>query len=146
MLEVTRDIWDFPCDWLCITTNGIIDSKGKAAMGRGIAHQAKQKYPGIEDVLAKKLKENGNIVFCLGEYDRKKIFSFPTKNHWRDKSDPNLIIKSAKELAATWKEADYSAIVALPRPGCMNGGLLWEDVSKLIAPILDTDFFIILNR
>lgn len=47
--ETEQDIWQFKDDekkvfWLCITTNGILNSRGQAIMGKGLS--AKQKIPG----------------------------------------------------------------------------------------------------
>ena len=46
MKEVTGNIWDYPADIVCITTNGSTTRNGSAVMGKGIALQAKERYPG----------------------------------------------------------------------------------------------------
>ena len=97
MLEVTGNIWSYlgKADVICVTTNGIIRTDGTAVMGRGIALQAKQKFPDIEKLLASQLKTYGNTPAflmngCISP-NITQIWSFPTKNHWRDPSDLSLI-------------------------------------------------------
>ena len=146
MIEKTGNIWDEPCDWICVTTNGMLRSDGKAVMGAGIALQAKKKYKGIDVTLAKKLKERGNVVSLIAKDGKKLILSFPTKHHWKDKYDMDLIRKSALQLKFYFNEAKIKPIVAIPRPGCRNGGLLWENVRKVLAPILVEDNFIVMDN
>jgi hypothetical protein len=136
--EQKIDIWNFAKEnyWLCITTNGILDSKGKAIMGKGLALSAKQKIRGIEITLGKLIKEKGNHVFEIGEYKKSKILSFPTKYHWRNKSDIKLIEQSCQELLKLYLEKERenkSITVVLTKVGCLNGGLNYE---KEVRPIL----------
>lgn len=148
-------------DWACITTNGEIRRDGKAVMGRGIAEQAKTRWPGIDTVLANGIRKSGNVPNFLGYVDKHLrwaytwpppneskqtlLWSFPTKHQWRDKSDLDLIIQSARALVQ--EAADFDDIeIALPRPGCSNGGLNWVYVHKYLARHLDNRFTIITNE
>lgn len=146
MIEMVGDIWDQDCDWLCITTNGDIKKNGRSVMGRGIALQACQKYPNIDLILARKIKERGNVVSSLVKDGKKIIIAFPTKYHWRDKSDINLIAQSAEQLRGYFFNQKTKPLVMLPKPGCSNGGLDWDDVKEKISEILDDDRFIIIDR
>ena len=103
------------------------------------------------------------------------VFSFPTKHHWRDQSDITLIQQSAKDLVrlvglladqdhvnwvneaqernktVAWRmgrtlQVEVLQKIILPRPGCGLGQLRWEDVKKVIEPILDDRFYIITPR
>jgi len=143
MIETTGNIWDQKCDWLCITTNCVINKAGRCVMGKGTALQAKQRCPDIDLILAQKIKEKGNIVHCLLKYEDKWIISFPTKNDWRNPSDLDLIKSSAKQLKQHYNVQTKKPIVMLPRPGCSNGQLEWEEVKEVIAPILVEDDFVI---
>ena len=51
MKEVKGDIWKSDCDIIAITTNGVVKKNGELVMGRGIASQAKQRYPDIPKIL-----------------------------------------------------------------------------------------------
>jgi hypothetical protein len=140
MLEATGNLWTYPADLRVITTNGFVKRSGEAVMGRGCALEATQRYPGIARHLGDNLRVHGNHVFLLagGTPDR-DLASMPVKHAWMEPADLALIIRSADELAALVTECGYQRIV-LPRPGCGNGRLHWDDVRQHIAPILDDRF------
>ncbi len=140
MIERNGNIWNTEIEYKCITTNGCISSCGLNIMGKGIALQAKKKYPKIARILGDKIKKDGNHVYYL----ENQMFSFPTKHHWRRKSDICLIIQSANELVKLIDELNIN-MVSLPRPGCGNGGLRWIDVKKELEKVFD-DRFIIINE
>ena len=147
MKEVNGDLWDASADVIVITTNGATRKDGAAIMGRGVALQAKSRYPGIEHVLGRLIRENGNHVNLITG-NTPKIVSFPVKHHWREKADLKLINQSVLELV--WLTDRLSGLaglhtVALPRPGCGNGRLRWEDVRSIIRPVLD-DRFTVYNK
>ncbi len=147
-------------DWACITTNGEIKRDGRAVMGRGIAEQAKTRWPGIDLVLANGIRTRGNVPNFLGYVDKflrwtpsdpsldlkqTLLWSFPTKHNWRDKSDMDLIIQSARALVQ--EAVNFPDIeIVLPRPGCSNGGLNWVYVHKYLARHLDDRFTIVTNE
>ena len=145
MKEVNDNLWNTRADAIVITTNGATRKDGAAIMGRGVALQAKQRYPGIEHVLGRLIRERGNHVNVItGNYPR--IISFPVKHHWRQRADLKLIAQSAIELAELMDRHSYGHLVALPRPGCGNGRLRWEDVRSIIRPILDNRFIVYNNN
>ena len=147
MKEVNGDLWDSNTDIIIITTNGATRKDGAAIMGRGVALQAKSRYPGIELTFGGLIKENGNHVnLIVGS--NPKIVSFPVKHHWRERADLKLINQSAIELISIIDRLSltYGSItVALPRPGCGNGKLRWEDVRSIIRTVLD-DRFTVYNK
>jgi hypothetical protein len=149
MKEAKLDLFNPPqdVDAICITTNGMIRSDGKAVMGRGVALSAKNKFFDIDKILARQIRINGNVTNIIHCYinDSEKlvyVFSLPTKNDWKDNSDINLIIQSCKRLVEFVDQLMLKNIL-LPRPGCTNGGLSWEQVKKAIEPILDDRFTIV---
>ena len=80
MIEVQGNLFELPGDVLCITTNGYISSKGKAVMGRGCALEAKKLSPGLDRLLASKIKENGNCVnILLSPQPDQTWISYPVK-------------------------------------------------------------------
>ena len=101
-------------------------------MGKGIALQAKQRFPKLPTLLGQYVKQKGNQLCYISEYN---IISFPTKYHWKDKSDIDLIKQSCLQLEYFVRTYDKYAV--LPRPGCQNGELDWkQDVKPIIENVL----------
>jgi len=61
----------------------------------------------------------------------KYIFSFYTKDHWKDKSQLDYIIVGLENLYIYMLKKDIKSI-AIPALGCGLGGLIWSDVFELI--------------
>lgn len=139
MREVRGDLWDFPAEYRVITVNPIINKHNLLVMGRGVALQAAQRFPWLRATLAGYVRKWGNRVFIL---HHEKLITFPVKHHWREQADPVLIRRSAVQLVEV---ADKFQLrnVALPRPGCSNGRLLWEDVRPLLLDVLDDRFTVV---
>lgn len=146
MRELTGDLWEVEADARAITTNGFVKTNGRAVMGRGVAAQALQRFPDINWTLGRLIAANGNHVGMLGWAGdlRSWLLSFPVKHHWRQMADLALIERSARELIWVADECKFNTVV-LPRPGCGNGGLRWEDVKPVIEPLLD-DRFVVVER
>lgn len=175
MKEVIGNVFDFITDIetnaICITTNGMLRANGNGIMGAGIALECRNRYPETEKYLGKMLTSRGNQLSIIGMTDHNGlfvkpyldnyrqdlviIFSFPTKYHWRNKSDLKLIEGSCRylvryadgiktiPLAGKMHKLDK---IVLPVPGCNNGGLSYEDeVRPLISSILD-DRFVVCRR
>ena len=141
MKEVFGNIWDYPADYVVITTNGDVRRDGAAVMGRGVALQAKSNFPGMEYLLGKALQLFGSHVRYL-ESGRGVIVMFPVKHHWREKADLALIAQSAVELTVLAMLHPDKTFV-LPRPGCGNGGLTWKQVKPIIESVLPDNVHVI---
>jgi hypothetical protein len=141
MKEVVGDLWTYPADVRVITTNGFVKKNGEAVMGRGCALEATKKFPGIAALLGSRIKTRGNIVQILHD-GPPALVSFPVKHQWMEKADPDLIGVGAMVLRAFADLQGWKTVV-VPRPGCGNGGLKWEDVKPLLEPILDDRFHVI---
>ena len=140
MIEKIGDIWQTSCEVIAITTNGVVKKNRELVMGKGIAGDAKWKYPSLPRIWGNYVSTYGNGVYSYETSSGVILFSLPTKHHWRDKSDIKLIVKSIKQLIV--KTEDFNHI-AIPRPGCSNGGLNWEiDVKPVIEPLLNDRFII----
>ncbi len=148
MIEISGNIWDyhkkgFP---IVITTNGTINSYGKAVMGRGVALEAKQLYPELPKHLAIRLKKYGNTVFWFNTY---KLFTLPVKHNWWEKADFKLVVKSVKLLvefvnAFRGQQCEGFSKIYMVRPGCSNGKRDWErDIKPLLKDVLDDRFVIV---
>jgi hypothetical protein len=145
MVELEGDLFEVNADWLCITTNGVVNSRGLAVMGRGVAKQAAERYSGIDQTLGNCLLTLGNRVHLLGTYENKTLVSFPTKHHWRNPSTLELIEASCHQLRTLWLKTEVRPqVVALPRPGCENGKLEWTQVKPVLERVLvEPNFFVI---
>lgn len=145
MLEITGDIWKFHKAGypICITTNGIVSGNGKNIMGKGIALQAKEKFPEFPKLLGDHIKKYGNVV---GYFEEQNLISLPTKNHWMDRSPLFLIEKSLIQLVNLADERNFK-FVYLVRPGCSNGQLDWKcQVKPLVQKVLVDERFIVVQN
>lgn len=148
MREAQGDLWEFLADARVVTTNGYVKLNGRAVMGRGVALQAVRRYPGIDGVLGAHLNTGGNHVWILNadeprepDFEYKNVvLSFPVKHNWWEPADLALIERSARELVALANGYPEWQTIALPYPGCGNGGLDWADVKPTIEGILDDRF------
>lgn len=142
MQEAIGNLWDYPSDLICITTNGYVKRNGACVMGRGCAHEAKVRFPRVEFKLGTYLKRYGNRPFLLDIKLWPHLASFPVKHEWWMRADYHLIAQSAVLLVDMVERRGYEQVV-IPRPGCGNGGLNWHDVKKILDPVLDERFTII---
>lgn len=133
-------------DALCITTNGVVNKEGKLIMGAGIAKDFRDNFKGIDKMLGSYVTKYGNRVFRVGEVELKvasepvkivTVFSFPTKNNWKDKSDLALIEQSCIQLKQVVEKFDVQGDIYIPAPGCSNGGLDW---TKEVKPVIERYF------
>jgi hypothetical protein len=143
MREIKGNIWDFhkKGHWIVIPTNGTVRRDGACVMGRGVAAQAKAKFPELPKAIGQCLRIFGNEVFIMDQGDL-RMLTFPVKHNWWEKADLRLIEESCKKLKATWSCDDEIYMV---RPGCGNGKLDWKEVKPLLEKYLD-DRFIVVER
>lgn len=158
MKEVTGNLWTYPADVRVITTNGTVKKNGECVMGRGCALEAVKgvwdivgSWPGLPNILGAAISCDGNVPHYLGACVTPAtgiLWSFPVKHEWYQKADIALIKQSAELLvqeccayADDWTDRD--PVIVLPRPGCGNGSLRWENVKPVLEPILDDRFHVI---
>lgn len=136
MREARGNLWDFHAQghWVAITTNGAVKQNGECVMGRGCALEAKTRFPGLARELGRKLQEHGNFVF---RFTAQRLVSFPVKHLWHQAADLDLIRRSAHGLMKALDAGAVPAPVYLPRPGCGNGQLTWEQVKPVLEGVLD---------
>lgn len=115
-----------------ITTNGDVKLNGECVMGRGVARMAKSLVPSVSKQLGDLILTHGNRPFLLSG----NFVSLPVKHHWGDSADPVLIRKSIQRMASLLRVYDWSGLVFLPRPGCGNGGLKWEDIRGMVTDLV----------
>ena len=79
MKVIQGNIWQFSAiSVIGIPTNGYIKRDFSGVMGRGIALQAKDRYPQIEVNLGRHIIENGHVVGWILQYPL-QIISLPVK-------------------------------------------------------------------
>lgn len=127
---VKKDIWKLVPEGyvIVVPTNGWVNSDGQCAMGRGIAGQAKKLYKKFSYSVGNLIKKHGNSVFY---FPRQKLVTFPTKHHWKGNADHLLISQSCEKLKKLM-EQNPDMKVAMPKVGCGNGHLKWDDVAPTI--------------
>ena len=148
-MKTKANIFSLPThekDAVCVTVNNALRKNGNGIMGKGIALEALNLAPEAERILGEHIRKYGDsakiCVLNTGEYH---MLSFPTKHHWREKSDINLIAAACRELMAIKQQLGLRAVY-LPPLGCGLGGLNWEkDVKPVVSKILD-DQCIIVHR
>jgi O-acetyl-ADP-ribose deacetylase (regulator of RNase III) len=111
-------------------------------MGAGLAKKFKEKYP-HNFYVYKKMCEGGQLqlgrpLFVNGfkPPGPKYIANFPTKNHWKDKSNYKDIKEGLEELYKLCKFGHVETL-AIPMLGCGLGGLKWSKVKKMIIEEFD---------
>lgn len=140
MKTVSGNIWDYYIagdkNFVCITTNGILNKHGKLVMGAGLALQAKKRIKDIDTKFGMHVLKNGNVPCFLIEHG---VISFPTKDHWINKSDISLIKNSCEYINTKLKGFRDKKIIEkifIPKVGCENGKLDWN----IVKPILEFYF------
>jgi len=110
-------------------------------MGKGLALQAKEKFPELPLELGTRITHYGNKVFVFMLY---RLIMFPVKSVWYENAKLELIEKSCKELKEIFRYnlSDLPVPVYLPKVGCGNGGLNWNEVKPILEKILDDRFIV----
>jgi O-acetyl-ADP-ribose deacetylase (regulator of RNase III) len=110
-------------------------------MGKGIALQFKQAFPGNFNAYARAAKK-GEIqpgrmfVYPTGYVTNPRfIINFPTKRHWRGRSRMEDVEAGLKALVEEIRRFGIRS-VAVPPLGCGNGGLDWREVRPRIVAAL----------
>lgn len=153
-IEADKSIFDIIPDnqsAVCVTTNGVVKSNGCAVMGAGIAKECKDRFPIIQVWLGQKLKYTGNHAYYFTDPtlsdNVKHIITFPTKHHWKENSDIELIKQSCMEATEIMDTCKHILTKCyLPKPGCSNGHLDWDTLVKpVISELLDDRFIVVVR-
>lgn len=114
------------------TGNATVKKDGALVMGRGMALDVRDRFPGIDKRIGSKLIDGAEYNLLVG----KKIGVFQVKNHWSDDSDIDLIIRSLLFLSH-WAHNNSHVEIHMNYPGIGNGGLDVDIVSPWIALLPD---------
>lgn len=110
-------------------------------MGKGIALQFKRRWPANFRIYEAACKSGDVVPGRMFIYDAggllqpRFIVNFPTKRHWRGKSELSYIVEGLKDLVRQIEALGIESI-AVPPLGCGNGGLDWNEVRPLIEDAL----------
>ena len=125
-------------------------------MGKGLASTAKYRFPDVyvsyQDFCHQKkirlgkpylYKRESSLADSLadeplnsGNNSATWFLLFPTKNHWREKSDINEIEKGLQWLLDHYQKEGVKSL-AIPALGCGLGGLKWKQVRPLLCKYLN---------
>lgn len=132
MKYVTGNLLDAPTEALVNTVNTV------GVMGKGIALQFKERFPGNFKIYADACKKGevrvGKMLVVRENTlnGEKIIVNFPTKTEWFKKSQYRYIEEGLIDLAKVIAEHKIKSI-AIPPLGCGNGGLKWD----MVQPMMD---------
>ena len=141
------NIFDSNCQTLVNTVNC------QGVMGKGIALQFKQRFPRMYQAYVgqckygSSLKNGGDLwLFTYEELSQltlwdtdghlntgrqSQVLCFATKEHWKNKSNYDWILRGLQEFRNKYKEWGVTSI-AFPKLGCNNGGLDWKVVNHMM--------------
>lgn len=122
------DIFESHAQTLVNTVNCV------GVMGKGIAKEFKQKYPGMYDeyvMLCSEKRLRPGVPYLYTNLIGEKILNFPTKDHWRSPSKLSYISSGLDWFRNHYEELGITSI-AFPPLGCGNGGLTWDIVGPLM--------------
>ena len=125
----TGDMWSVydEAGLFLVTTNSTITRHGRLVMGRGIAKQARDRFPGLAAVLGQQIQLQCGSLGTYGllispRWPTAKLGAFQVKYHFGETADLALIQQSAAALHR-WATAHPDVAIHLNMPGVGNGRL-----------------------
>jgi hypothetical protein len=127
-------------DAVCFTSNGIVKANGQLVMGGGVAKLFADKWDDLPRFFGSLVKLEGNKLHYLEKqisYSKDLfVVSFPTKHHFKDASDLELIQTSAKQLMELVNRLGWQNVY-LTCPGVGLGRLSYAQVRPVIDAVFD---------
>jgi O-acetyl-ADP-ribose deacetylase (regulator of RNase III) len=129
------DMFAEPVEALVNTVNCV------GVMGKGVALEFKRRWPENFKAYkraceAKRLTPGRMLIFDTHQLfpgdGPRYLINFPTKAHWRAKSELSYVEDGLDALLLQIRELGIKSI-AMPPLGCGNGGLHWSNVKPLIV-------------
>lgn len=127
------DIFESKADALVNTVNTV------GVMGKGLALGFKNRFPDMFADYARRCKRGGVRLGQPYLYRRSApphIVNFPTKGHWRSRSNLSDIVRGLEYLEAHIHEWGITSL-AVPSLGCGEGKLEWSIVGPTLYRHLD---------
>jgi hypothetical protein len=135
------DMWSVyhDADLFLITTNATLKQNEALVMGRGIARQARDRFPGLDIALGQQIEKlcgsQGRYGLLVSpRWPTARLGAFQVKRHYSRPASLDLIRYSTAALCA-WCEAQPQASVHLNFPGVGNGRLPRETVLPIVAQL-----------
>ncbi len=104
-------------------------------MGKGIAAVFKQLYPDMYKEYRRLCEERKFKTGMLYIYrtPNKTVVNFPTKQHWRERSQVSYIETGLEKFVARYMDYGITS-VGFPQLGCGHGELNWE---RQVQPLIE---------
>lgn len=121
-------------DLFLITTNSYVRKDGELVMGRGIALEAKRRYPKLAKSAGDWLTKNGLVNDFYGimvDIMDGPLGLFQVKYHFADQADLSIISNSCQMLA-DWISETQLEKVNINYPGIGAGRLMKSQVSPIL--------------
>lgn len=138
------DMWSaYPdSDLFLVTTNSTVRKDGALVMGRGIALEAKTRFPDLPFAAGAWLRAAGLTGGDYGillpypnmDHPQHRVGMFQVKRHWGDQASLDLIRLSVTTLSQLVEEDGYEN-VHLNFPGIGNGKLQYAHVLPLLSEL-----------
>ena len=142
MKEEKGNIWDYwiKGHYIVIPVNFFVKRNREAVMGRGLALEARNRFPRIPRRLGEAYLKDG---MCVKVFHDNRLFMFPVKHNWWEDASVTLIEESCKQLKIlVGYFPDMPFPVYVPRVGTGNGKLEWSIVKPILEKYLDDRFVI----
>lgn len=128
------DLFESPCSTLVNAVNC------HGVMGAGIALEFKRRYPAMFADYRGRCRRNevrlGRPYLWRPDADAdRSVLNFPTKDHWRDSSDLQVIVEGLAWLRSHYRQWGIASL-AVPALGCGHGGLRWREVRPVLVAAL----------
>lgn len=142
--EIKGNIWNYydKGNQIVILMSYSRAKNGEVIMNKGIALQAKQKFPSLPRELSTTLSIYGDHLIC--DSSRKIIF-FPIKYSQQEKTDLSLIKKGAQELLDLFNKhiKDYPTPIYITKSEDEENELPWKNIKNILEKYLDDRFVIV---
>lgn len=126
-------------DYVCFTSNSMLNKKGELVMGKGVALCAKNYRSDLPSKFGDIIESRGLEGRFYGLLAYKNFIAFQTKIHWKDDSyleDVQRSVELLKRLALKHPNKTF----ALPFPAVVNDHQKRMDIKPLLDTLPDNIF------
>ena len=93
--------------------------------------ERKEVWPGEPYIWERKSLNKPDGIFAIATEEPRFVINLPTKNHYANPSKIEWVDRGLQRIQALISEHGITSL-AMPAPGCGNGGLDWDQVKSLI--------------